>query len=60
MFTNEIGQPINPSTDYHAWKALLRRVGVRDARLHDAWAHGRDALASAVAKNCPPQSPRKR
>ena len=36
VFTSETGQPINPSTDYHAWKALLRRAGVRDARLHDA------------------------
>jgi integrase len=36
VFTNETGQPINPSTDYHAWKALLKRAGVREARLHDA------------------------
>lgn len=24
------------SEDYKAWKALLKRTGVRDARLHDA------------------------
>jgi integrase len=36
VFTTPIGEPINPSTDYHAWKALLARAGVRDARLHDA------------------------
>jgi integrase len=27
VFGNEVGQPINPSTDYHAWKALLRQAG---------------------------------
>ena len=36
MFANEVGRPINPSTDYHAWKALLRKAGVREGRLHDA------------------------
>jgi integrase len=36
VFTSETGQPINPSTDYHAWKGLLKRAGVREARLHDA------------------------
>jgi integrase len=36
VFTTAIGQPINPSTDYHAWKALLKRAGVREVRLHDA------------------------
>jgi integrase len=36
VFTDELGRPIIPSTDYHAWKALLRRAGVREARLHDA------------------------
>ena len=36
MFTNKIGRPLVPNTDYHAWKALLRRAKVRDARLHDA------------------------
>jgi integrase len=36
VFTSETGRPINPSTDYHAWKALLKGAGVREARLHDA------------------------
>ncbi len=36
VFTNELGEAIKPNTDYHAWKALLKRSGVRDARLHDA------------------------
>ena len=36
VFTDKLGRPVVPNTDYHAWKALLRRAGVRDARLHDA------------------------
>ncbi|GAA3689330.1 site-specific integrase [Microlunatus aurantiacus] len=36
VFTNELGEAIKPNSDYHAWKALLQRAGVRDARLHDA------------------------
>jgi integrase len=36
VFTNELGQAIKPDTDYHAWKAPLKRAGVRDGRLHDA------------------------
>ncbi len=36
VFTDELGQPIKPNTDYHAWKSLLKRAGVRDGRLHDA------------------------
>jgi integrase len=36
VFSNQVGQPINPSTDYHAWKASLRQAGVREGRLHDA------------------------
>ena len=36
VFTNELGEAIKPNSDYHAWKALLKRAGVRDARLHDA------------------------
>lgn len=27
---------MNPVTDYHRWKALLKRAGVRQALLHDA------------------------
>lgn len=36
VFTKPTGEPLNPNSDYHAWKALLKRAGVRDARLHDA------------------------
>lgn len=36
VFTEATGTPINPVTDYHRWKALLKRAGVREARLHDA------------------------
>jgi integrase len=36
VFTSRTGEPINPNTDYHAWRALTKRAGVRDARLHDA------------------------
>ncbi len=36
IFTSPTGRPVNPSTDYHDWKRLLRVAGVRDARLHDA------------------------
>lgn len=36
VFTSPIGEPLNPNTDYHNWKALLERANVRDGRLHDA------------------------
>ncbi|RKE20024.1 site-specific integrase [Streptomyces sp. TLI_171] len=36
VFTDETGQPLNPSTDYHHWKRLLREADIRDGRLHDA------------------------
>mgnify|MGYP000085372516 CR=1 FL=1 len=36
VFTDERGEPLNPNTDYHHWKKLLRDAGVRDGRLHDA------------------------
>lgn len=36
VFASEAGRPIIPNTDYHAWKALLRKTGVREGRLHDA------------------------
>ncbi len=36
VFASAVGAAINPNTDYHRWKALLRKAGVRDARLHDA------------------------
>lgn len=36
VFCGPTGKPINPNTDYHRWKALLEKAGVRDVRLHDA------------------------
>jgi Phage integrase family len=36
VFTSEIGDPLNPNSDYHRWEALLRRAGVPYGRLHDA------------------------
>lgn len=36
VFTSETGEPLNPNSDYHRWKALLPSAGVRDGRLHDA------------------------
>lgn len=36
VFTTLVGQPIVPNNDYHEWRALLQRAGVRHARLHDA------------------------
>jgi integrase len=36
VFTSPTGEPLNPNTDYHRWKDLLRAASVRDGRLHDA------------------------
>jgi integrase len=36
IFTDETSGPINPRTDWDAWKRLLASAGVRDGRLHDA------------------------
>lgn len=36
VFTTLLGRPIAPNSDYHEWRALLQRAGVRHARLHDA------------------------
>ncbi|MEU6759501.1 site-specific integrase [Streptomyces sp. NPDC046685] len=36
VFASPTGEPLNPNTDYHKWKELLKAAGVRDARLHDA------------------------
>jgi integrase len=36
VFTTPTGRPLNPNTDFHEWKKLLRQAGVRDGRLHDA------------------------
>ena len=36
VFAKPDGRPLNPNTDYHEWKALLREAGLRTARLHDA------------------------
>ena len=36
VFATRTGGPINPNTDYHEWKDLLKVAGLREARLHDA------------------------
>ena len=36
VFTDAVGQPINPRFDYDEWKRLLVDAKVRDGRLHDA------------------------
>jgi integrase len=36
VFTNQLGGPTHIRVDHDTWKALLKRAGVRDARLHDA------------------------
>ena len=36
VFTSPVGEPLNPNTDYHRWKDLLKAAGIRDGRLHDA------------------------
>ncbi|MGQ0629416.1 MAG: tyrosine-type recombinase/integrase [Sporichthyaceae bacterium] len=36
VFAQSNGRPIQPRYDWEAWKALLGKAGVRDARLHDA------------------------
>ena len=36
VFATETGRPIDPTSDYRAWKQLLAAADVRDARLHDA------------------------
>ncbi|WP_406330807.1 tyrosine-type recombinase/integrase [[Kitasatospora] papulosa] len=36
VFTSPVGEPLNPNTDFHRWKDLLKGAGVRDGRLHDA------------------------
>lgn len=36
VFTKPDGRPLNPNTDYHEWKDLIRQADVPDSRLHDA------------------------
>jgi hypothetical protein len=36
VFASPTGQPLNPNSDYHEWKRLLRVAELREARLHDA------------------------
>jgi integrase len=36
VFCQAGGKPIDPGADYNAWRRLLKRGEVRDARLHDA------------------------
>ncbi|AQY20326.1 hypothetical protein T261_02319 [Streptomyces lydicus] len=36
VFTSPTGEPLNPNTDHHKWKDLLKAAGVREGRLHEA------------------------
>ena len=36
VFATRIGEATNHNTDYRRWKALLKKAGLREARLHDA------------------------
>jgi len=36
VFAKPDGRPLNPNTDYHDWKALLKEAGLPERRLHDA------------------------
>jgi integrase len=36
VFATPTGEPLNPNTDYHQWKELLKAAGLREGRLHDA------------------------
>jgi integrase len=36
VFATLLGRPIAPNSDYHEWRALLERAGVRHARLQNA------------------------
>lgn len=36
VFASEIGEPINPRTDWAHWKKLLSDADIRDGWLHDA------------------------
>lgn len=36
VFPRPDGSPADPRSDHRAWKTLLARAGIRDARLHDA------------------------
>jgi integrase len=36
VFTSPTGEPLNPNTDHHKWKELLKASGLRAGRLHDA------------------------
>jgi integrase len=36
VFTNPIGQPLDPRADNREWEELLKEADVREARLHDA------------------------
>ena len=35
LFAQPNGRPVDPRDDWEEWKALLRKAGVRDARVHD-------------------------
>ncbi|GAA4059940.1 site-specific integrase [Actinomadura miaoliensis] len=46
VFCQRNGRPLDRTEDWKAWKALLRRAGVHDGRLHDA-RHTAGALLAA-------------
>jgi integrase len=52
VFTSPTGHPLNPNTDYHEWKKLLKETGVREGRLHDA-RHTAYGSYGAHASRCP-------
>ncbi|GAB3751971.1 tyrosine-type recombinase/integrase [Microlunatus parietis] len=53
VFATETGDPVNLNSDYHAWKALLKRAGVRTARLHDARHTAATTCSSSAFRNEP-------
>jgi len=36
VFAVSFGETLNPGTEYHEWKALIKEAGLPDRRLHDA------------------------
>ena len=48
VFTKPTGHPLNPNTDYHEWKQILRDVGLRDVGLRDGRLHDARHAAATV------------
>lgn len=49
VFASATGHPLNPNSDYHEWKRLLKDAGLREARLHDARHTAATVLAGPVS-----------